>query len=169
MENEPVFEYKGQLYPEYIKYGNACYFCLPFAQHFCKGEGLDVGGWTEKGWVYPGARVVNIDLDDEYHAHNLPTGTYDYIFSSHTLEHLDDYISALEHWRTRLRPGGALFLYLPHPDMEYWRPENNRKHRHLFYPHDVAKTLRGLGYEQVLASERDLYWAFSVVAFAPKS
>lgn len=167
-DKELVFTYKDKLYPDYIRHGNACHFCMPFAEKFCVGNGLDVGGWSEYGWVYPGARVVNLDIDDKYDAHHLPEGEYDYIFSSHTLEHLDDYIGALDHWKTRLRPGGVLFLYLPHPDMEYWRPENNRKHRHIFHPKDVVKTLEGLGYENILASERDLYWAFTVVAFAPQ-
>lgn len=164
---ELVFTYKDKQYPWYIKYGNACYFCKPFAEQFCKGKGLDIGGFGE--WVFPGAKPINLIIEeDNYDAFNLPDEKFDYIFSSHTLEHLDDYVTALEIWKAHLKPGGVLFVYVPHPEMEYWRPENNRKHRHIFHPADLAKTIEGLGYTDVLYSERDLYWAFSVVAFNPK-
>ena len=162
--NKSVFTYNNKIYPEYIKHGNACAFCMPFAKQFCKGKGLDIGGFDD--WVFPGARAINITLDDEYDAFNLPDEKYDYIFSSHTLEHLDDYVGALQYWKEHLKPGGVLFIYVPHPDMEYWLPENNRKHRHIFHPKDLKRTITALGYKDVLASQRDLYWAFSVVAFA---
>ena len=95
----------------------------------------------------------------------LPHADLDFIFSSHCLEHLADPIAALEHWKESLRPGGVLFLYLPHPDMEYWRPENCRKHRHLFYPADIARALKTIGFDCVMHSERDLAWGFSCVGF----
>jgi len=38
-----IFEYRGQLYPEYLKHGNAMQFVAPVAAHFCKGRGLDIG------------------------------------------------------------------------------------------------------------------------------
>lgn len=158
-----IFEYKGTMYPTYIREGDACAYCLPVAQHFCTGEGLDIGGFNK--WTFPGARAINITLDDEFDAYNLPKGQYDYIFSSHTLEHLPDYIKALEYWKSHLKDEGVLFLYLPHPDMEYWRPENNRKHLHLFHPEDLKKSLENLGYKNIIMSERDMYWSFSIIAF----
>ena len=157
-----VFEYKGKLYPEYIKHGNACQFIAPFALQFCKGRGLDVGAGK---WPLPGAIPVD-QTDLVYHAMNLPpVGGLEYIFSSHCLEHLDDPVSALEHWKSRLLSGGVLFLYLPHPDMEYWLPQNNRKHRHSWYPKDMAKLLWDLGFDDVIHSERDLAWGFAAVGF----
>jgi SAM-dependent methyltransferase len=158
-----LFEYKGKVYPHYIRKGNACSFIIPYAKEFCKGTGLDVGGFLD--WTFPGARAVNITLADGYDAYNLPAGEYDYIFSSHTLEHLPDYVKALDYWKAHIKPGGVLFLYLPHPDMEYWLPQNNRKHLHAFRPAEMVKLLSDLGFKHVFSSERDLYWAFSVVAF----
>ena len=98
----------------------------------------------------------------------LPEGEWDYVFSSHCLEHLPNYVEALLHWKSRIRPGGTLFLYLPHPDMKYWRPENCRKHLHLFRPGDIADCLRSLGFVNVIHSERDLAWSFAVVGFVPE-
>ena len=156
-----TFVYKGTVYPSHIKRGNACSYVLPFAKEFCKGEGLDIGGYND--WTFPGARAVNVTNSDGLDAFNLPPGSYDYIFSSHTLEHIADYAGALRLWKSRLKPGGVLFLYLPHPDMEYWLPQNNAKHVHVFHPDDVQKVLHDLGFETVLKSERDLYWSFSVI------
>lgn len=155
-----LFQYKGELYPEYLKHGNAKQFVEPIARKFCVGDGLDVGS---NKWPLEGATPV--ELTDGGDAMSLPEGEYDYIFSSHCLEHLADPVAALEHWRTRLKTGGVLFLYLPHPDMRYWRPQNCRKHLHLFWPDDTALMLEDLGFTGVIHSERDLAWGFSVVGF----
>lgn len=40
----------------------------------------------------------------------------DSVFSSHLLEHIDDYQSALKEWWRVIKPGGYLVLYLPHAD-----------------------------------------------------
>jgi SAM-dependent methyltransferase len=158
-----IFDYKGKLYPEYIKHGNACQFIAPFALQFCKGFGLDIGAGK---WPLPGA--VPIDLSNGSDAMKLiGVVNYDYIFSSHCLEHLSNPVAALEHWKARLLPGGVLFLYLPHPDMEYWLPQNNRKHLHSWMPKDMARLVEDLGFTNVIHSERDLAWSFAVVGFKP--
>lgn len=157
-----IFEYRGALYPEFIRHGNASQFFAPFAAQFCKGEGLDVGAGR---WPLPGA--TPIDAQDGGNAMDLPAKLYDYIASSHCLEHLTDPIAALEHWKSRIRPGGVLALYLPHPDMTYWRPQHCRKHRHSWRPDDMAQIVRDLGFVNVLHSERDLAWSFAVIGFAP--
>ena len=152
-----MFEYKGKIYPDYLKTGNASQFAIPFAKHFCKGTGVDVGA---NKWPFPGALPV-----DKIHggsAYEIPFNV-DYVFSSHCLEHLEDPISALEQWKLALKPGGVLFLYLPHPDMEYWLPQNCRKHRHSWQPEEMAKIVEDLGFKDVIHSERDLAWGFCVV------
>jgi SAM-dependent methyltransferase len=164
-EEPLLFEYEGVTYPSYLKRGNACSYIEPFARQFCRGKGLDIGGY--KNWVFPGARAVNITLGDGFEAYCLPDGLNDYIFSSHTLEHLPDYVRALEIWRTCLRADGVLFLYLPHPEMKYWNPQFNRKHLHLFYPEHIREVLESLDYRDILISGRDLFWSFAVVAFRP--
>jgi SAM-dependent methyltransferase len=155
-----IFQYQGALYPDYLKRGNAMQFIAPTAAHFCKGSGLDLGAGR---WPLPGAQPVEITAGADCTI--LPEGEWDYIFSSHCLEHLTDPVTAIEHWRAHLRIGGVLFLYLPHPDMRYWRPEHCRKHRHLFRPADAAEMLRALGFVDVIHSERDLAWSFAVVGF----
>lgn len=155
-----IYEYKGSLFPDYLKTGNACRFIEPTALEFCKGNGLDIGAGK---WPLKGATPV--ELKDGGDAMDLPAGEFDFIFSSHCLEHLADPVAALEHWATRLAKGGVLFLYLPHPDMTYWRPENCRKHRHSWEPFRMVQILHAIGFKSIIHGERDLAWSFSVVGF----
>jgi len=157
-----VYEYRGKQYPDYLKRGNACRFVVPFAQMFCRGLGYDVGAGR---WPLPITGAIPVDLDRGGDAMALPDMQVNYVFSSHCLEHLPDYVGALEHWKTRIIKGGCLFLYLPHPDMEYWLPQNNRKHLHVFEPYQIENCLIDLGFEDVLVSERDLAWSFAAVGF----
>lgn len=158
--NQAIFEYRGALYPDFIRRGNAMQFVAPFALQFCKGRGLDIGAGR---WPLQGA--VPVELADGGDAMNLPAGPWDYAFSSHALEHLSNPIAALEHWRDNLRPGGVLFLALPHPSMTYWLPQHNKRHLHSWRPEEMAQIVRDIGFEHVIFSERDLYWTFCVVGF----
>lgn len=155
-----IFEYRGALFPEYLKGGNACQFITPAAKQFCTGIGLDVGAGR---WPLPGA--IPVDAKDGRDAMSLPVGEFDYVFSSHCLEHLANPIAALEHWASRLKAGGVLFLYLPHPEMTYWKPQNCRKHLHSWAPAAMAEIVRDLGFVNVIHSDRDLAWSFAVVGF----
>lgn len=162
-----LFKYKRNLYPDYLKFGGACKFIEHTARQFCHGKGIDVGCGS---WPLEGAQGFDIKPHDAAKSGEacdlkVPNESQDYVFSSHCLEHLDDPIKALEHWVSKIRPGGVLFLYLPHPDMEYWLPQNCRKHRHAWNPQDMAKVLEDIGLQNVIHSGRDMYWSFTVVGF----
>lgn len=157
-----IYTYKGKTYPEYLKTGNMASHVIETAKFFCRGNGVDVGPGV---WTFPEAYPV--EIKDGGDAMDLRFVNLDYVFSSHCLEHLVNPVAAIEHWRDCLKPGGVLFLNLPHPDMTYWRPQHCRKHLHLFYPGDTAQMLRDLGFRDVIHSERDLSWSFQVVGFKP--
>ena len=66
-----------------------------------------------------------------------------FVFSSHLLEHIDDYAGALKEWWRVIRPGGHLVLYLPHKDL-YPRcgtPGSNPDHKHDFEPLDIKRAM----------------------------
>lgn len=153
--------YKGMPYPKYIIEGNAASYIFPFAAKFCTGSGYDIGGTLT--CTFPGAVPINLTCNNAYNAYNLPEQEVDYIFSSHTLEHLPNFIEALTLWKSRIKNEGVLFLYLPHPDMEYWLPQNNRKHLHSFTPEQIHKILFDLGFKNIFISGRDLYWSFAAI------
>lgn len=158
-----LYKYKGITYPEYLKKGHAADYILPFAKKFCYGKGLDIGGTDD--CHFPGAGIINLERYDRCDAYHLPEGLFDYIFSSHTLEHLSKPYDALNIWAHRLKPGGVIFLYLPHPNMLYWLPTACSKHIHIFTPMQVVSFFKLLGLVDILMSGQDLYWSFAAVGF----
>ncbi len=156
-------EFKGAKYPAFQAQGNASQFAIPFAKHFCKGVGMDIGFCKEE-WKFPGAIGVDESLGDGYHAMNLPCNNVDYIFSSHCLEHVDDWVTTLEYWLSKIRSGGTLFLYLPDFSQIYWRPWHNRKHRHCFTSALIEGFLKDHGCKDILVSGIDLNNSFMIVA-----
>ena len=157
-----TLQYNNRTYPHFQAEGNASQFSIPFAKHFCKGVGYDIG-CNRLEWAYPGATAVDLLFDDEWEAYNLPDTKVDYIYSSHCLEHLPDWISALDYWTSKLKVGGVLFLYLPHYNQEYWRPWNNRKHLHIFTPEIIKDYMESRGYTNIFHSDRDMNDSFMIV------
>lgn len=74
-------------------------------------------------------------------------GAFDYIFSSHCLEHVRDPEQVLRAWWAKIKVGGRLILYLPHksfyPNMG--QEGANPDHKHDFMPADVVKIMRRVG------------------------
>lgn len=149
-------------YPAFQAEGNAAQFILPFAKQVCKGKGYDIGFGKEE-WKLPGSIGIDINTDDEYDALNLPEGQVDYIFSSHCLEHLPNWVDALNYWLDNLVPNGVLFLYLPHKSQIYWRPYRNRKHIHVFDKDILRDYFDFKGVTKCFISDADLNNAFGVL------
>ncbi|MFA6916995.1 MAG: methyltransferase domain-containing protein [Parachlamydiales bacterium] len=158
-----TIEFNGKLYPKFQASGNAARFVIPFALEVCKGQGLDIG-YGKLEWKFPDA--IGIDFGGKHHAMNLPEFQWDYIFSSHCLEHIKEpYYKVLNYWARYLRPEGTLFLYLPHPDQEYWWPINDTKHLHVLWPEEILKYLHESQYwTKIFVSERDLNHSFVAMA-----
>lgn len=162
-----TIEFRGRDYPKLQSTGFAARFAFPFAQEICKGHGLDIGcGRLE--WCFPGAVPVDPEVNSSYdwEAMSLPNNFkdhsaegWDYIFSSHCLEHLPDWVGALDYWHTKLRPGGVLFLYLPHPSQDYWLPWNNRKHLHSLSPELLRDYFWSFGTDDGELKERRPIWS----------
>jgi SAM-dependent methyltransferase len=65
-------------------------------------------------------KAIGIELDyPGYDGLNLPfeNGSQDAVFASHTLEHIEDYRSALSDWYRVLRIGGYLVIAVPHQQL----------------------------------------------------
>jgi len=163
MKIETVITKEGKIYPKFQAEGNASQFSIPYAKHVCKGEGVDIGCGANKDWWFPNATPIDIDLEDEYHAMNLPNIDYDYIYSSHCLEHLTMWHDAVEYWTTCLKSYGVLFLYLPDYSQTYWRPWNNRKHKSIIRKDEIKDLLTHLNYFNIFISETDLNNSFMIM------
>ena len=154
-------EYKGDKYPSFQTIGNASQFAIPFAKHFCKGFGYDIG-CMKKEWSFPGSYPIDLSFYDEWDSNKLPSTPPEYIFSSHCLEHVDDWVETMDYWYSRLVDGGVLFLYLPDYSQKYWRPWNNRKHKHAFMPEIIKDYMTDKGYINIFVSGIDLNNAFMI-------
>ena len=158
-----TIEHNNKRYPLFQSQGNASQFAIPFAKHVCVGYGYDIGCCKED-WAFPGAMPIDIELDDEWHALNLPEEKADYIFSSHCLEHINDWVSAADYWYEKLKKGGTLFLYLPDYSQEYWRPWSKRKHVNILSPQIIKDYMKHKGYINIFTSGVDLNNSFMAMA-----
>jgi hypothetical protein len=153
--------FNNKTYPRFQSEGNASQFAIPYAKHFCSGVGVDVG-CNKLEWSFPGALPVDPVLND-FNALNFPYENLDYIFSSHCLEHLDNWVDVLDYWTSKIKIGGVLFLYLPFYSQEYWRPWNNRKHKNIFTPEIIKDYMEHKQYKNIYTSGIDLNDSFMTV------
>lgn len=153
-------------YPHFQAEGFAAKFAIPFAEQVCTGVGYDIG-CNKKEWALPGSIPVDPALKDgsPYDAMNLPAMAVNFIFSSHCLEHLPDWVRVLDYWTTKIATGGTLFLYLPDASQFYWRPWANTKHLHVFTPEIIRSYLVGCKmYKNIFVSGVDLNNSFMAMA-----
>jgi SAM-dependent methyltransferase len=106
------------------------------------------------------AKAARIDLLEgniETDLDMLNNGTHDLIIMSQILEHLRNPIAALEGLRTKLAPGGYLWLDTPHRGgldywlfrRRYWGGYHIPRHLHLFSKDSLAETAKRLGYRVI--------------------
>ena len=157
-----IINFNNEVYPFFQTEGFASKYCFPFAREVCKGIGYDIG-CMKKEWAFPGSIPIDLSFDDKYHANNLPDGEVDYIFSSHCLEHINDWVGTLNYWSIKIKKGGVIFLYLPDYSQKYWRPWNNRKHVNIFKPEYLKDYFIDKGFKKVFVSGVDLYNSFIVM------
>jgi len=166
IQGESFYEYKGELYPTYLHEGNAASFIQDKALMYCQGSGIDVGA---NEWPLPGAQAIE-DTPEEnaLKLDRFEDGSLDFVFSSHCLEHIAQWETALSLWISKLKPGGTLFLYLPHDSMLLWRPGGPWVGgAHKWSPtHDaVVEHIADQGMEIVESNTgRDGYWSFHICA-----
>lgn len=115
--------------------------------------------------------IIGIEpaIDNRYNASTFPDGIeeLDFIISSHVGEHLDKPFETFDFWTSKLKVGGVMFMYLPHPNSEYWQPYNNMKH--LWQPTEILmkKYFIDRKYKNIFISGCDAYNGF--LCFAEKS
>jgi len=150
-------------YPDCLNRGNACEWIKNKAMEFCKGHGLDVGS-NQDQWALPGA-IASDEKTQKFHL-----GPFDYIFSSHCLEHVREWQDYLKLWEQSVKVGGTVFLYLPHPAMEPWRPEGEwvKGGWHVWSPEPVTLVKWLHENTKLKVQEYSVYpdsaWGFYIVA-----
>lgn len=126
---------------------------------YTRGLGLDIGCGPHKAFPH----FIGVDskkdtelfgiamepdnvVDDAASLPQVPTGKLDFVFSSHLLEHIEDYQGALAEWWRVIKVGGHLVLYLPHYELypNIGQPGANPDHKHDFEAKDILRALRDI-------------------------
>lgn len=123
------------------------------AKKYCQGRGVDIGGGK---WPLPGARVIEDRPEENAFRIQEESENLDFVFSSHLLEHLENWQEALREWYRVLKPKGTLFLYLPHPCCQMWHPKFLKVHQWTPNPYDLSIFL-----------EKDLKMEILEISFLP--
>ena len=127
---------------------------------YTRGRGLDLGCGPNKG--FPHFIGVDNEVDTQLFGVamkpdiKVPTcermpvfgsAGFDFVYSSHLLEHIEDHVGALREWWRLVRPGGYLVLYLPHKDFypNIGQPGANPDHKHDFLPLDIEWAMLDVG------------------------
>ena len=95
-----------------------------FASRYFVGRGLDVGGGSDPLSLYTGlfpqiTEVMDWDWEqgDAQYLATLPDNSFDFVHSSHCLEHLVDPAIGLANWLRVLKPGGYMVITIPDEDL----------------------------------------------------
>ena len=103
-----------------------------FFDRYCGGRGVDIG----YGGDLLCANCVGWDIEhgDAQFLAKVQNDSFDFAYSSHTLEHVEDESTALHNWYRVVKPGGYLILLVPDRDLyekkfmlpSRWNPDHKR-------------------------------------------
>ena len=95
-----------------------------FHSRYFVGHGIDIGGKPDPLGRYAGmfaqmqsVRTWDLEDGDAQHMAGVLDDTYDFLHSSHCLEHMIDAREALANWIRIVKPGGYLVVTVPDEDL----------------------------------------------------
>ena len=100
------------------------------------GRGIDIGHGGDP--VRPDCVCWDVEQGDAQELNGIPAGSFDWVYSSHCLEHLANPWKAVHRWWEVLRTGGRLMLVVPDEDLYeqgQWPSRFNTGHRWTFTAH----------------------------------
>jgi GT2 family glycosyltransferase/ADP-heptose:LPS heptosyltransferase len=120
---------------------------------FCKGKGIDIGCGRDP------LTDTCVALDDENwpevtmqaDARRIPIsdGTFDWIYSSHAIEDIDDTDAVVKEWTRLVKKGGRLIVATPHP--EFFTGFNKEHVWNGFTPEELAEYVKAAGCNVVVS------------------
>jgi len=113
-----------------------------FATRWLIGDGIDIGAGQDTIGNYAplfplirSVRAWDIPDGDAMLMADVPDASFDFVHSSHCLEHLVDPTVALKHWVRICKPGGHLLILVPDEDLYeqgVWPSTFNTDHKWTF-------------------------------------
>jgi SAM-dependent methyltransferase len=110
-------------------------------KRYCAGTGAEIGAGktpycdpTRTTFVdkFENNKDATVGADIIADASSIPVGdaVFDYVFSAHVLEHMQNTIAVLNEWLRILKPGGIMFTMLPHAErtLDRFRPITSLEH-----------------------------------------
>jgi SAM-dependent methyltransferase len=95
-----------------------------FAVRYFVGDGIDIGGGDDPLGLYRelfpaigSVRHWDLPDGDAQVMAGVPDNSFDFVHSSHCLEHLNDPLAGLTNWLRILKPGGHLIVLVPDEDL----------------------------------------------------
>jgi len=78
-----------------------------------------------------------------------------YVFSSHLLEHVEDFAACLADWWSCIKDDGYLIVYLPHKELypNIGIAGSNPDHKHDFLPYDITRAMHAIGCWDLIVNE----------------
>jgi SAM-dependent methyltransferase len=105
-----------------------------FSTHYLQGQVLDIGAGTDL--VCPWAQSFDVEDGDANHiTRYFQNASFDAVHSSHSLEHMDNPVQALEGWWQLVKPQGHLIVVVPDEDLYeqgIWPSFFSNEHRSTF-------------------------------------
>jgi SAM-dependent methyltransferase len=87
----------------------------PDVMSLLTGQGIDIGCGPDP--ILPHVDRFDFEQGDANAITRYVQKQYDFVFSSHTLEHMADPYAALKEWFTLVKPGGHLIFLVPDEDL----------------------------------------------------
>jgi predicted SAM-dependent methyltransferase len=139
---------------------------------YCQGQGVDLGCGNSKIKI----DTIGIDLyhpEADMHADVrdlsfYPDNYFDYVYSSHMLEELQNTEATLKGWLRILKPAGYLVLYQADKELYYpiGHPLCNTSHQHHFSGEELWGILERIGGVELVHHDRHpelKEWSFELV------
>ena len=104
-----------------------------FFEKYCQGNGIDIGWGGDL--LAPNCVGWDFEDGDAELLEGVPDEAYDFVYSSHNLEHLYDVDRAVVNWWRVLKPGGHMILFLPDRELcekRRYLPALEPDHKHFF-------------------------------------
>jgi len=113
-----------------------------FATRYFVGHGIDIGGGHDSLALYAElfplmqyCIIYDAPQGDAQKLDNVDDNSFDFLFSSHCLEHVRDPVEALGNWIRVIKPGGHLVISVPDEDLYeqgVWPSTFNSDHKLTF-------------------------------------